>query len=206
MIRPKPRKRFYTDLLSTFAGTVTLQTQFALPDTCNGSRASALVACSSQFFLTSPIAIFAIFVCLHGYDEDQIIEAARHKFLHCHFGLTGIMIIAGDLLLDIATLFTGVNYLGPAGTALMGIFVLGTVAWGVQDHLPKTRVARENMEAVPLSFGEERDYLRKFLGIRLVSRWTICGLVVLEDVGILVLFGLGIPQTVTASPNGCELM
>jgi hypothetical protein len=125
------------------------------------------------------------------------------------------MIIAGGLLLDIATLFTRVNYLGPAGTALMGIFVLGTVAWDVQDHLPKTRVARKNMEAAPLSFGKERDSLRKFLGlvkshpiprIRLVSRWTICGLVVLEDVGILVLFGLGIPQTVTASPNGCELM
>jgi hypothetical protein len=30
----------------------------------------------------------------------------------------------------------------------MGIFVLGTVAWGVEDHLPKTKVARENMEAV----------------------------------------------------------
>src|SRR4051812_23075493 len=38
VIRPKLCKRFYTDLLSTFAGTVTLQTQFALPDTCNGSR------------------------------------------------------------------------------------------------------------------------------------------------------------------------
>ncbi|KAJ5761839.1 uncharacterized protein N7511_005221 [Penicillium nucicola] len=221
MNRPKPRKRFYTDLatvlilLSTFAGAVTLQTQFALPDTCNGSRARALVAYSSQFFLTSPIAVFAIFMCLHGYDDDQIIEAGRHEFIQCQFGLTGIMIIAGFLLLDIATLFTGANYLGPAGTALMGVFVLGTVAWGIEDHLPKVRVGRDDTEAVPLRSVDETDSLRIFLGldksqpipkVRLVSRWSICGLVVLEAVGILTLFGLGIAQTVTASPDGCELM
>lgn len=104
-------------------------------------------------------------MCLHGYDEDQIIEAGRHEFIQCQFGLTGIMIMAGFLLLDIATLFTEANYLGPAGPALMGIFVLGTVALGVEDHLPKTRVAREDMETVPLSSGEERDSLRKFLGL-----------------------------------------
>lgn len=233
MAKGGPRKRFYSDLaqvlilLSTFAGAVTLQTQFALPDTCNGSRARTLVAFSSQFFLTSPIAVFAIFMSLHGYDENDLIETGRHEFIQCQFALTGIMIIAGFLLLNIATIYTGGNYLCPSGTALMGLFILATVAWGIEDHLPdknrkeKKRSQEEKsgsasrVEAQVEDQPEDKQSLREFLGLgegqplsttRLISRWIICVLVLLEATGILVLFGLGITQAVTASSSGCDLI
>ncbi|KAJ5175081.1 uncharacterized protein N7482_000958 [Penicillium canariense] len=241
MAKGGPRKRIYTDLatvlilLSTFAGAVTLQTQFTLPDTCNGARARALVAYASQFFLASPIAIFAIFMSLHGYEENDIIEAGRHEFIQCQFGLTGIMIIAGFLLLNITTLYTGGNYLGPAGIALTGIFILATVAWGIEDHLPpptqngqgKTEADADaehsagSPDSAPAElpqrqrqFGDHTATVAEFLGYagpslsktRLAMRWTICGLVVLEAAGVLVLFGLGIAQAVNASPEGCQLL
>lgn len=235
MAKGGPRKRFYSDLaqvlilLSTFAGAVTLQTQFALPDTCNGSRARTLVAFSSQFFLTSPIAVFAIFMSLHGYEENDLIEAGRHEFIQCQFALTGIMIIAGFLLLNIATIYTGGNYLGPSGTVLMGLFILATIAWGIEDHLPNNK-RKEKRTAQALqdgsasgveALGEDQpdrsgSSLRGFLGLgdsdpslsttRLVSRWIICIIVILEAAGILILFGMGIAQTVTASPSGCDLI
>ncbi|KAJ5099956.1 hypothetical protein N7532_006957 [Penicillium argentinense] len=230
MARGGPRKKIYTDLatvlilLSTFAGAVTLQTQFALPDNCNGSRARTLVAFSSQFFLTSPIAVFAIFMSLHGYNENDLIEAGRHEFIQCQFALTGIMIIAGFLLLNVATIFTGGNYLGPSGTALMGLFILATIAWGVEDHLPDSqRMKRQSTIEQPSSTSlvesqpayQPESTFAEFLGLhgnqtlstpRLISRWSICVLVVLEAVAILVLFGLGIAQAVPTSATGCDLI
>jgi hypothetical protein len=65
---PHPKK-FYTDMagvlipLATFAGGLTLATQFIIP--CPGSRLEALLQMASQLFLATPIVLLAIYLFLY---------------------------------------------------------------------------------------------------------------------------------------------
>ncbi|EAU35541.1 predicted protein [Aspergillus terreus NIH2624] len=193
----KPNKKSYTDLstvlilLSTFAGAVTLQTQFALPESCNGSRVRTLMAFASQFFLMCPISVFSIFVALHNRDDGVIIETGKHEFLQFQFAVTGFMIVVGFLLLNVAVQYAGGYYVGSAGLALTATFVLMAVSCSIEDHLPPPAGANA---AQNLQQGQRQDEpqlsLSQFLGLRkssllipkgrLVLRWVIVGLVVLE--------------------------
>ncbi|KAL2809053.1 hypothetical protein BJX63DRAFT_435535 [Aspergillus granulosus] len=142
----KPNKKSYTDLstvlilLSTFAGAVTLQTQFSLPESCNGSRVRTLMAFASQFFLMCPISVFSIFVTLHNREDNVVIETGKHEFLQFQFAITGVMIVTGFLLLNVAVQYAGGYYLGSAGLALTATFILVTVFSSVEDHLPEPEV------------------------------------------------------------------
>lgn len=218
----KPNKKSYTDLstvlilLSTFAGAVTLQTQFALPESCNGSRVRTLMAFASQFFLMCPISVFSIFVALHNRDDGVIIETGKHEFLQFQFAVTGFMIVVGFLLLNVAVQYAGGYYVGSAGLALTATFVLMAVSCSIEDHLPPPAGANA---AQNLQQGQRQDEpplsLSQFLGLRkssllipkgrLVLRWVIVGLVVLEVVGVLLLLGLGIAQTRLASST-CRVL
>lgn len=218
----KPNKKSYTDLstvlilLSTFAGAVTLQTQFALPESCNGSRVRTLMAFASQFFLMCPISVFSIFVALHNRDDGVIIETGKHEFLQFQFAVTGFMIVVGFLLLNVAVQYAGGYYVGSAGLALTATFVLMAVSCSIEDHLPPPAGANA---AQNRQQGQRQDEpqlsLSQFLGLRkssllipkgrLVLRWVIVGLVVLEVVGALLLLGLGIAQTRLASST-CRVL
>ncbi|GES61472.1 hypothetical protein ATEIFO6365_0011013100 [Aspergillus terreus] len=218
----KPNKKSYTDLsavlilLSTFAGAVTLQTQFALPESCNGSRVRTLMAFSSQFFLMCPISVFSIFVALHNRDDGVIIETGKHEFLQFQFAVTGFMIVVGFLLLNVAVQYEGGYYVGSAGLALTAAFVLMAVSCSIEDHLPPPAGANAAQNRQQVQRQDEHQLsLSQFLGLRkssllipkgrLVLRWVIVGLVVLEAVGVLLLLGLGIVQTRLASST-CRVL
>src|SRR5688572_10811704 len=110
-----PTKKSYLDLanvlilVSTFAGAVTLQAQFSLPEDCNGSRVRTLLAFASQFFLIGPIAVSSVYVALHN-RQDGTVESGTHAFVQVQFGLIGVMIITGILLLNISIQYAGAAY------------------------------------------------------------------------------------------------
>ncbi|KAL2863282.1 uncharacterized protein BJX67DRAFT_384897 [Aspergillus lucknowensis] len=250
----KPNKKSYTDLstvlilLSTFAGAVTLQTQFSLPETCDGSRVRTLMAFASQFFLMCPISVFSIFVALHNRPDTAVIETGKHQFLQVQFAITGVMIVTGFLLLNVAVQYAGGQLLGSAGLALTATFILVTVFCSVEDHLRTPEVvpvadavsrgeeeeqkqgrddgdrisplqqqqAEDEQGIIPSQDESGQLSLSQFLGLRksrlliprgrLILRWIVVGLVVLEVVGILLLLGLGIAQTRLASPGTCQVL
>ncbi|CAG9952701.1 unnamed protein product [Clonostachys rosea f. rosea IK726] len=223
MVRNTPTKKSYLELanvlilLSTFAGAVTLSTQFALPEACNASRVRALVAFASQFFLMCPIAASSIYVALHNRPDGQVVETGTHAFIQIQFGLIGVMIIAGFLLLNIALHFAGGRYLGSAGLGLSAVFILATAAYSIEDHLsqPKPEVESRTNGDTParpqvsmsqyLGMGRTVDQtpLRR---ISVFFRWWIVVLVAMEVVGFMFLLGLGITETVLADSTACQLL
>ncbi|GAB1216416.1 hypothetical protein ATERTT37_005631 [Aspergillus terreus] len=163
-----------------------------------------------------PISVFSIFVALHNRDDGVIIETGKHEFLQFQFAVTGFMIVVGFLLLNVAVQYAGGYYVGSAGLALTATFVLMAVSCSIEDHLPPPAGANA---AQNRQQGQRQDEpqlsLSQFLGLRkssllipkgrLVLRWVIVGLVVLEVVGALLLLGLGIAQTRLASST-CRVL
>ncbi|KAF9894514.1 hypothetical protein FE257_006398 [Aspergillus nanangensis] len=221
MIPPKPRKKSYTDLgsililLATFAGAVTLSTQFTVANDCDHSRARALLAFASQFFLVCPIGILTIFICLHGYEDHQVLDAGRHAFVRFQFAVVGVMLCAGFLLLNLSVLYTGAQYLGTSGAVVTGVFILTTTLWSIEAHLEdnKTTPGEQGEEY----YGVEEDHtgtVMGFLGFgeelraaKKVMRRVIFLVLLLELVGIVVLLALGIKEVVdVAKPDACQLI
>lgn len=218
----KPNKKSYTDLstvlilLSTFAGAVTLQTQFALPESCNGSRVRTLIAFSSQFFLMCPISVFSIFVALHNRDDGRHHRNRKTR--------VSPVPVRGHRIHDRGRVPTAQcrrpvrvgYYVRSAGLDLTAAFVLMAVSCSIEDHLPPPAGANAAQNRQPAQRQDEHHLsLSQFLGLRkssllipkgrLVLRWVIVGLVVLEVVGVLLLLGLGIVQTRLASST-CRVL
>jgi hypothetical protein len=146
----------------------------------------------------SPISVFSIFVALHNRDDGVIIETGKHEFLQFQFAVTGFMIVVGFLLLNVAVQYAGGYYVGSAGLALTAAFVLMAVSCSIEDHLPPPAGANAAQNRQPAQRQDEHQLsLSQFLGLRkssllipkgrLVLRWVIVGLVVLEVVGVLLL-------------------
>jgi hypothetical protein len=225
-MRPvKATKKSYVDLanvliiLSTFAGAVTLQTQFALPEDCNGSRVRALVAFSSQFFLMCPIAASSIYVALHNRPDGAEIETGQHGFLQVQFGLIGIMIVAGFMLLNVALHYAGARFLGSGGLVLSVVFILATATYSAEDHLSQPKeTAPTTLHDDDGSTQQVSVSLAQYLGLAespdskrrtkttMALRWFIVVLIAMEIVGFMLLLGLGITQALLSPSTSCQLM
>lgn len=129
----KARKKFYTELakllvlISTFAGTVTLNTQYILQD-CK--RPQALLVLASQLFLASPPALFAIYGALSNFNNHSEVHGQLKLFIIVQFGLVTIMIIGGFICINVSILYFGAKWTGPAGLALTGTVFLTVIAAG----------------------------------------------------------------------------
>ncbi|CAH0024607.1 unnamed protein product [Clonostachys rhizophaga] len=217
MVRNTPTKKSYLELanvlilLSTFAGA------FALPEACNASRVPAFIAFASQFFLMCPIAASSIYVALHNRPDGQVVETGKHAFIQIQFGLIGVMIIVGFLLLNIALHFAGGRYLGSAGLGLSAVFILATAAYSIGDHLSQPKPEAEerlngDTPARPqvsmsqyLGMGRAADQT-PLQRISVFFRWWIVMLVAMEVVGFMLLLGLGVTETVLADSTACQFL
>ncbi|KAL6897470.1 hypothetical protein GGI43DRAFT_409187 [Trichoderma evansii] len=134
-----PRKKGLTDfaavliLLSTFAGTITLSTQFALTD-CKGTRVQALLILASQFFLASPFALLAVYLFLHRFPDGCVVDGYLRGCVIAQICLAGFMIGTGFVSLSVSILYFGANWTGPAGIAMTGSIVL-VLAYSAFDNL-----------------------------------------------------------------------
>jgi hypothetical protein len=87
-------------LLATFAGALTLSTQFSLDCPC--SRFKALLSLGSQTFLAAPLVLLSEYLLLYRGDDRDSLKTWEHTMIVTQFIVAGLLICSGFVLLGAA--------------------------------------------------------------------------------------------------------
>ena len=140
---------------ATFAGGLTLSTQFVI--TCPCSRLEALLELASQLLLAAPFVLLSIYLLLYKIDDGSIpdFQAWRGLLIICQFFFAGFLIAAGFLVLSVA-LFSANSEpfaYSQAGIAFFALILLITILagiWAAGIRLPEEKPKQSDCR--PLSF------------------------------------------------------
>lgn len=150
---PSPKK-FYTDMagvlipFATFAGGLTLATQFII--TCPCSRLQGILAMASYLLLAAPLYLLSIYLLLYraegppgggdGGDGDgglidnmNFADYWQHAIVVCQFIVAGALICGGFAFIGAALLVaqTDAKGVAPAGVALLSVAIFVCMLAGI---------------------------------------------------------------------------
>jgi hypothetical protein len=180
--------------LNTFAGGLTLATQFVLP--CSEERLRALFVTASELYLSSLIALVTVFLLLYGFWDDDMIRGYRHTLIIDQFTMIGVAMIAAFILLGVAIIIGANQAIGIVGMFLFGILAL-TAAYEAYFLLSANFVTHgaKAVQDVQHAVPRHLDFSETFV---LLVLFTCEGLL------LFALLGVGIWQVVHPPGRNCS--
>jgi hypothetical protein len=108
--------------LNTFAGALTLATQFVLP--CTEDTLQALFVLASELYLSSLVALVTVFLLLYGFWDGDTITDYRHTLIIDQFTIIGMSMFAAFIVLEVSIIIAANRAIGIVGLILFCILTL----------------------------------------------------------------------------------